>query len=361
VIELNRPLYQFEKRIEEEPTNANAGLWYDKFFDLWKKDFKGIMEIEQKSGKHIWINRFVENQNSSIGEPYLLSELHRRQRTLIEKKEGLVVTLTNTSPFVTGLGLNHPVENGFKWHHTLGVPYLPGSSIKGLIREWAENWEGCSDIERIFGESKEGVGSVIILDALPVKPTKIKCDIMTPHYSPYYSGDEPPADWHPPTPIPFLVTDKDQIFQMGIIPRKHNPACKKDCELVFQWLKNVIIKLGAGAKTAVGYGRFEVEKAKSPEEEWIIKHVSDLIEEHGLELDSRIEKLANKYGVRTEFLAVLNGAPTVLAELWGEMEEGELKNKVKDVIVKTLKQVNLWNSSRKAIKSAQEIYEKDNS
>ena len=34
---------------------------------------------------------------------------------------------------VTGMGNPHPLESGFTWHPTLGMPYLPGSAV-GLVR-----------------------------------------------------------------------------------------------------------------------------------------------------------------------------------------------------------------------------------
>jgi CRISPR-associated protein Cmr6 len=33
------------------------------------------------------------------------------------------------------------VENGFLWHPTLGVPYLPGAAVKGLVRAYVEHWD----------------------------------------------------------------------------------------------------------------------------------------------------------------------------------------------------------------------------
>ncbi len=43
-----------------------------------------------------------------------------------------------TAPFVTGMGMEHPLENGFAFLDPYGVPYLPGSSVKGVLRRAAE-------------------------------------------------------------------------------------------------------------------------------------------------------------------------------------------------------------------------------
>ena len=186
------------------------------------------------------------------------------------------------SNFVTGLGREHPVENGFAWHHTLGTPYLPGSSVKGMVRAWAEVWQKWSnkpedemsdeekaeverfkkaELKRIFGsESNDDkafqVGSVIFLDALPTTSVQLKADIMTPHYTDYYEGKSPPADWLSPTPIPFLVVEAGASFVFGILPRRNDEKNRDDCSRVQAWLKDALCWTGAGAKTAVGYGRF---------------------------------------------------------------------------------------------------------
>ncbi len=344
---MTRPLYNLE--MDEMPETANVGLWYDKFFDQWSGDFK---EIEEK-GKTQWIDNITKHQKKDIGEPSHLLDFTNRQRTLIEENGGMVITIQNRSPFVTGLGLNHPVENGFKWHHTLGVPYLPGSSIKGMIREWGENWDKSQDIEKLFGDEKK-VGTVVILDAIPIEPVELKSDVMTLHYGPYYGGDEPPADWHDPNPIPFMVVKENQRFQIGIFPRKQNDH--EDCEKLYSMLKEAFEYLGVGAKTAVGYGRFELEMAKSPEKEWIINTAREIEEEHNL-LDKKIEKFAKKFDVEPEVMAVVNGAPMMLAERWKELEESELKENVRHEIVKILKKTGLWKKKRTALKNARSIYE----
>ncbi|MCZ7635035.1 MAG: type III-B CRISPR module RAMP protein Cmr6 [Verrucomicrobia bacterium] len=77
---------------------------------------------------------------------------------------------------------------------------------------------------------------------------------MTPHYGAYYAGKGPPADWLSPNPIPFLTVAPDQLFQFVLAPASR--AAQLDCTTAAQWLTDALAWLGAGAKTAVGYGRF---------------------------------------------------------------------------------------------------------
>ncbi|MGB3683862.1 MAG: type III-B CRISPR module RAMP protein Cmr6 [Rubrobacteraceae bacterium] len=262
-----RPLYSEAAEQSINWNGGNTGLWYDKFFDRWQKD--GSI---RDGDKQAWI----ETVKGKCGNGDLLQQAKQRMQRLLESAGGQPLFYELESDFVTGLGRQHPVENGFAWHHTLGTPYLPGSSVKGIVRACAEQWEDPkpdnADIKRIFGsESKQDedshVGSVIFLDAIPTGPVQLKADIMTPHYNPYYKGEAPPADWHSPNPIPFLVVEAGAGFGFGILPRSNEDEA--DCEVARGWLEEALEWTGAGAKTAVGYGRFaeDVEARQRAEKE----------------------------------------------------------------------------------------------
>ena len=263
------PLYQSEM-LKNEPLikqigQGNAGLRFYKFFMHWGKDWR-IEEgdKDKEGGKMRWIKTISEHP---VGNRSLLSEAVERLINLVDKRGGEFRCYRTIWRFATGLGLNHPIENGMTWHHTLGVPYLPGSSFKGLVRAWVEQWLGLSDdeINRIFGSQETGsnneqigVGSIIFFDALPVAPVRLAADVMTPHYQKYYSGSEAPGDWQDPNPIPFLTVDEQQVFLFALAPRKIGaPENQSDIEKVWQWVDQALQNVGAGAKTAVGYGRFE--------------------------------------------------------------------------------------------------------
>lgn len=253
-----RPLYR-EAEGHIDWKGGNAGLWYDKFFDQWESG-ESLMD----GGKQRWVEGMTK---ASVGVRRQLEEYQGRLVELLDHHGRWPLFYALESDFVTGLGREHPVENGFAWHSTLGTPYLPGSSIKGLVRAWAEQWENAdkAELKCIFGsESKDDrdfrVGSVAFLDAIPTSPIKLKPDIMTPHYAPYYqdpTGSTPPADWHSPTPIPFLVVAAGASFMFGILPRRKEDG--SDCEKAGEWLEQALRWTGAGTKTAVGYGRFALD------------------------------------------------------------------------------------------------------
>lgn len=256
-----RPLYAHSSPTFN-PQTSHAGLWYDKFCDQWRNDW--TLPAEQKVQ---WIRAVVDGVR--VGDATVLSEFTGRQQRMVEGLGGMCLPFRNESRFVTGLGREHPVENGFAWHPTLGTPYIPGSSIKGLLRAWAILDGQVDAADKILGcqESPDGangqVGMVILFDAIPLVPVKLEVDVMTPHYADYYGNGDAPGDWLSPVPIPFLAVAAGTPFQFGVAPR--TAVGKEHLELIAEWLKDALQWLGAGAKTAVGYGRFELGKGKIDE------------------------------------------------------------------------------------------------
>ena len=249
-----RPLYVHSSPTFN-PQTSHAGLWYDKFCDQWQNNW--MLPAEQKVE---WIRKLT--QRTPLGDAALLSEFAARQRSMVEGLGGKCFPFDAESRFVTGLGREHPVENGFAWHPTLGTPYLPGSGIKGILRAWAIMDKQKDAAGKILGsrQSPDGaggqVGTVIIFDAIALAPIKLEVDVMTPHYGDYYGSGDIPGDWLNPVPLPFLVVAAGTTFQFAIAPRI--PEGEEHLEPVADWLKNALQWLGAGAKTAVGYGRFEL-------------------------------------------------------------------------------------------------------
>jgi len=66
--------------------------------------------------------------------------IRARQESLIAHygTSGYRITTTSTAPFATGLGNEHPIENGFAFLTPYGLPYLAGSGVKGILRRAAE-------------------------------------------------------------------------------------------------------------------------------------------------------------------------------------------------------------------------------
>lgn len=273
---MSRPLYRDALDKSKPAGEFHRGLWFERFVDFYDvKD--GVWEIpkpkDKANPKGDWIQQVV----GQCGNP---DKLKHHALSLAERVAflgGEIRGFETDWHFATGLGNPHPVENGFLWHPTLGVPYLPGAAVKGLVRAWVEQWDETERDRRVrewFGvdpdtAKKNGIpeqaGELIFFDALPVGQVWLKQDVMTPHYGKWYEQggeitdpakqpEKVPADWHDPVPVPFLVVEKAQ-FVFAIAPRRKDS--QNQVQPALEALGMALEWLGAGAKTAVGYGRMQ--------------------------------------------------------------------------------------------------------
>ncbi len=163
---------------------------------------------------------------------------------------------------VVGLGASHPQETSMTLHHIYGIPYIPGSAVKGVTRHWlieskfGGNEEEAlknEDFKKIFG-TQEQAGEVIFFDAYPEGEIHLKIDVMNPHYPNYYSGSAPPADWQNPVPIKFLTVENTKFI--FLLASKDKDSLGKAEE----YLKKALQNHGIGAKTSLGYGLFKIDQ-----------------------------------------------------------------------------------------------------
>ena len=201
------------------------------------------------------------------GASHFASFLERREAAL--SSLGVEpIPFTSQTRLVVGLGLPSPLETGFLLDRLTGCPYLPGSSVKGLLRAAARlvrqgelaGEKSFWDIhfERIFGpEITPGAtpktGSAIFYDALPARWPKLEVDVLTPHYGKYYREGVVPGDWDNPVPVPFLAVAAGTTFRFSI------QAASPDFKSLKQLLGIAFDWLGIGAKKSAGYGTFGAE------------------------------------------------------------------------------------------------------
>lgn len=266
-----RPIYA---SAGEQPgsriSGGHAGLWFDKFCNTWRAE-GSFWTMSSPGGSNAanpktdWIRSLT---GSRVGVLREIEELAQRVIRLVNARGGRYGVFTTESRFVTGLGRSHPVENGFAWHPSLGTPFLPGTSVKGLVRAWAEleasPQPDPATLSRLLGEAGSS-GQVVFMDALPLAPVTLEADVMTPHYG-GWTPDDPPGDWRSPTPIPFLAAAAGTSFLLGVVPRDPHGADAADLGAVWDWLCPALEWSGGGAKTAVGYGRFLYDQRRT--EEW---------------------------------------------------------------------------------------------
>lgn len=240
-------------------------------------------------------------------DPDRLCRRHDTHLNAIAERPGVEVeTLTASVDWrlAVGLGQASVYENGITLDATDGIPYVPGSGIKGALRTFLinvlyrseedregdaedralQNEEFCrlfgvsADQSAVYDEARQGV--VMFHDAYP-RPTptpRVEADVMTPHYQKYYQDGRPPTDDMSPNIIPFLtVTEASFTFAVstrengeagtltsnggtsGETPPDHHES---RLDLVRYWLRRLLTEHGLGAKTAAGYGFFVPEQER---------------------------------------------------------------------------------------------------
>jgi CRISPR-associated protein Cmr6 len=222
-----------------------------------------FFELKDKNEfKPVYYEEYCIPKNyTKIAQDYYekIEKINLKKDNLVFKTdERLIIGLGNASVYETSLTL----------HHIYGVPYIPGSAVKGSFRSYLiekhfdnneekameENW-----FKKIFG-SEEEQGKAIFFDAFAISDLRIFQDIMNPHYPKYYSGETYPTDDQSPVPIPFLVVNGKFRFVFGIkedFEVDIKGSKKNVLEFVKENLARSLKEFGIGAKTAVGYGYFK--------------------------------------------------------------------------------------------------------
>jgi len=217
----------------------------------------------------------LENIQRCKPDQQAMDAYRARLRALVRAADAITFQAQTDWRFVTGLGRNTPFEVGFTFHRLYGFPVIPGSGLKGLARAWAyfrlkEEQPDCESEEdplfaAVFGRASKGdesegsVGGAVFFEAIPLDEPELEVDVMTPHFPDYYSDKKnrvPPSDDQDPVPIPFL-TIKDGV-RFGFAVGWRGASNPKAHTQAVEWLKAGLENLGAGGKTAAGYGYFEI-------------------------------------------------------------------------------------------------------
>ncbi len=265
-------------RFDDCPPGHRFGL----YFDGWTQDFS--IPRDGKTGLFRTVAGALPEHSRQA-----LRALCARQQMLAGSLGDSLLThpARLTAPLATGLGNEHPLENGFAFLTPHGLPYLAGSGVKGVLRRAAEElvkgeWgDACgwdrTGIDILFGlETEPGDtqathtrGALSFWDLFFQPPGDkaplLAVEIMTPHHSQYLQHDGSPHANEQPTPIPFLAVAAGSHCTLyvqcnpALIPADHaelrdgwRALIEAAIDLAGEWL-------GFGAKTAVGYGRLEID------------------------------------------------------------------------------------------------------
>ncbi|MBT9168504.1 MAG: hypothetical protein DDT19_01849 [Syntrophomonadaceae bacterium] len=271
------------ERLQREQSKLHAGLLFYRFMEV---DSHQEFKYTDAGLERVCIRADIQTAAAL---------LHRQQNLVSAlQKQGFTVDRWSQdlwTRMAAGLGIASITENGIAIDHTHGLPYIPGSILKGISQDYALLYEygvAADTKERrqakkdsffvaVFGaqtaEPGENIakfedrqGGVIFLDAVLERwngPSPFEVDIMNPHYQDYYSseGATPPADYLSPNPIKFLTVKAGTRFCFALAARDtkiestvfDSPALLNQARA---WLVGALKTLGAGGKTRVGYGIF---------------------------------------------------------------------------------------------------------
>lgn len=254
---------------------TNLCLLFDRGFDQWTDEWKRVeARGDSEDGRLRFLRGFAEDFKTR--KPADFDARQNRRRRALEALGARLLPARTRSRLVIGLGLPHPTETGLLLDRLTGSPYLPGTSVKGVLRS-AARWVAAGELEvvedasaasfwkahrdRLFGPAlSPGVttakGELVVFDALPQQWPTLEVDVLTPHFTKYYGDEnETPADWHAPVPVPFLTVGECTPFLFALASR--NPEREgEDLERTEALLDTVFRDLGLGGKTAAGYGLF---------------------------------------------------------------------------------------------------------
>lgn len=207
--------------------------------------------------------------------------LYPHAMELYTEKNGFSTFLLTTHypGLLAGSGLSHGIKDdqdikaGFLFDYTTGMPYLPGSSVKGALRSFfPQNNEDTSRIsyisyllkkiagvevspedilsftQQLFDDNESSSHRCIFMDAMITHVDKggrfIGNDYITPHPSPVKE----------PNPLQFLKVLPKVTFTFAFRLPNECKIQALDKGRLKKLFKQILMDGGIGAKTNVGYG-----------------------------------------------------------------------------------------------------------
>lgn len=289
--------------LPEDTRLALADINPENFFLKWQKAARFVQGRTPEKDKFMFFKRERKGDNFKIRPNFGnidFGQLAARElniaKTWMGDNQIKSIAFTTQWRMVQGLGLESVYETSMTLHHVYGIPYIPASTLKGVVRSWIItnafegkeeralsdprfcDWFGCPTElvvdnngvrQRHASFYKEArKGELVFFDTYPLRTPQLSVDIMNPHYGPYYSdktNQTPPADYHNPVPV-FFLTVEHTPFQFILGSKQEflyqtikNQEMENSNWTIFDWLKSALTDHGIGAKTAVGYGYMKSE------------------------------------------------------------------------------------------------------
>lgn len=333
-----RPLY-------ESARNPHPGLLLQ----------RGLVEHDEKApdikAKH------VERICASTAGDFYRRAYDRWTKATADAARFRSVNLKLRTRLFIGLTGGGMLETGCAISRAHGTPYIPGSSVKGIVAAHAlERLDETVDAFReLFGARPTAdrpdalSGLIAFHDAWwvpdsaepPLVKRPLVKEVVTTHHPEYYAeeGATPATDFDSPVPNAQVAVQGAFRFVIG------GPG--EWLDFAERMLVSALTASGAGAKTRAGYGLFsdpeaggseDAGTASSPGRKWV---------------DDKLAELTAKPGVQAD--QALRGK--ALAEAWASMDDPSLQQAVFSEIQGRWQKRGWWDDPQgAAARKAKAIY-----
>ena len=305
----------------QKTTTTNSGLWLDKFIYDQRKD-------PDPSRGNKTSRQILVEEASGINASADYTHWFERWRQMLQNYGAECRQAEAEGRVAIGLGRESVLETSVALHYTYGVPYIPGSALKGLAASFAREYLGSDWQENtaayitVFGNTQTA-GYVTFFDALPLlNSVSLQKDVITVHHQKYYQNEPnvPPADWDDPNPVPFISSTGKFLIALS------GPSYW--VRATFDILDHALVHIGIGAKTSSGYGRLKLES-------------TPLLDPDQAKADQLIA------GVRALRLSDVAGRIHAFYELWHRLEVNPAqKRRVAESILAKVKEAEREKQSR---------------
>ena len=255
-------------------------------------DFMKVNKASVQNSNELLLDSNLEEVKNSIDIPP--NKIANRSFELKTIYPGLLAG----SGYLHEFSIEEALMLGFSFDHSSGLPCIPASSVKGLLRHACEVNNGAylrqlikevvpgliafdpkNFVKEVFdGVKEEEVKGVkvdkrtgiyerdLFFDALPIRSLNnngsfMGEDFITPHIN---REDRTLDGLKNPVPLKFLKVLPEVIFQFSFLLKgeKSGLSAQNRKDL----FKKILLELGIGAKTNVGYGQFVEESAEEKQE-----------------------------------------------------------------------------------------------
>ena len=266
-----------------QPVKAEMPLWKSPLqvlrqgeFELDEKGFKQILkdldapERARRNGRPTTWSKLDDERLQLVLAKTCEAERAEPCKTLyrsLNKRTELLADSLETKKDKAILNIQFPGRlrvggpGGFRerllpaFHPVYGIPYVPSSSIKGVLLSWAKAYLPDNEklrIEPLLGYLKgdeASLGKVQILDAFPTAPC-LSVDVATPQWT---WGNDDRVQYGPSPHL--MLSMKKVTLKVGITRTSLGTA--DDVKTVLSWLQDALIVKGLGSRISAGYGRVE--------------------------------------------------------------------------------------------------------